>query len=218
MKYFPIFIDAENLKVLVIGGGIVGTKRALKFLEYSAHVTVISLEFSKDLLNARNSNLVLIRKNANEITLEDISQYDIIITATNNRELNDKICNLARQLRKLCNNPTNPSNTTFIVPIFFIDNSIGIAVSTFGKSSILSKVVLDNIKEKVLTKELYNSINIMFEIKKMLKEKVNNASKRYDLYHIIFYDKKFSELLSKGNNVEALKRAEEIIDEYNKQQ
>ncbi len=217
MGYFPVFINMEGLNVLVLGGGKVGTKRALEFLEYGANVTVISLDFSEDLLSIKNDRLILIKKNALELSTHDLQNYDIIITATNNKDINNKICKMARDIKKLCNNPTNPEFTSFIVPIFYIDNYVGIAVTTFGKSSLISKMILDNIKSKILTREIYNNIDIMFEIKKLLKEKINNASKRFDLYHIIFYDKKFSELLSKGDSIGALKRAEEIINEYSKQ-
>lgn len=207
----------EGLNVLVLGGGKVGTKRALEFLEYGANVTVISLDFSEDLISIKNDRLILIKKNALELSPYDLQNYDIIVTATNNKDINNKICKVAREIRKLCNNPTSPEFTSFIVPIFYVDDHVGIAVTTFGKSSLISKMILDNIKSKILTMEIYNNIDIMFEIKKLLKEKINNASKRFDLYHIIFYDKKFSELLSKGDSIGALKRAEEIINEYSKQ-
>ena len=51
-EYYPIFIDLSNFRVLVIGGGKVGTKRALAFKKYGANVCVISLDFSQDLLNS----------------------------------------------------------------------------------------------------------------------------------------------------------------------
>lgn len=48
--YFPIFLDLTNLNILIVGGGKVGTKRALKFQEYGAKVSVWSLDFSDELV------------------------------------------------------------------------------------------------------------------------------------------------------------------------
>ncbi|MEM1859518.1 MAG: NAD(P)-dependent oxidoreductase, partial [Metallosphaera sp.] len=42
-RYFPVFLNLKGMRILVVGGGKVGTKRALKFTEYGADVTVLSL-------------------------------------------------------------------------------------------------------------------------------------------------------------------------------
>ena len=40
--WFPLFINLENKKVLVIGGGKVALKKIKKVLEYGADVTVVT--------------------------------------------------------------------------------------------------------------------------------------------------------------------------------
>ena len=40
--WFPLFINLENKKVLVIGGGKVAAKKIEKILEYGADITVVT--------------------------------------------------------------------------------------------------------------------------------------------------------------------------------
>ncbi len=58
----PLFIEFSGRNVLVVGGGGVGTRRAIKFLLAGANVRVLSLEFSSELLRyAEQGKVVLIR-------------------------------------------------------------------------------------------------------------------------------------------------------------
>ncbi|QKQ99967.1 bifunctional precorrin-2 dehydrogenase/sirohydrochlorin ferrochelatase [Metallosphaera tengchongensis] len=211
-RYFPIFVDISEMKVLVVGGGKVGSKRALKFREFNSQVTVISLEFTDELM--MKEDIEKIKGEANSLNDEFISKFDIIVTATNNREVNSRLCERAKQLRKLCNNPTNPSQSSFIVPIFYESEDLGIAVTTLGKSSIMSKVILDRVLELInRDPKILFEVKVMGEVKNLLKAKVNDPSLRYVLYQKIFVDKQFETYVNDGNVNSAMKRAEEIINE-----
>ncbi|ACP36112.1 siroheme synthase [Sulfolobus islandicus Y.G.57.14] len=209
-EYYPIFIDLSNFRVLVIGGGKVGTKRALAFKKYGANVCVISLDFSQDLLN---SDIRLIKEDANKIDGSIIEKYDIILTCTNNFELNEKLCNIAKNLRKLCNNPTNPENSNFIVPIFYSDNDMEIAITTKGKSSIVAKEILSKTISIANSPEMRNLLSAMYDVKTLLKKKVADPSVRYSFYHKIYNDEKFKYYATNGLIEKALHRAEEIIND-----
>ncbi|WP_016730927.1 precorrin-2 dehydrogenase/sirohydrochlorin ferrochelatase family protein [Saccharolobus islandicus] len=209
-EYYPIFIDLSNFRVLVIGGGKVGTKRALAFKKYGANVCVISLDFSQDLLN---SDIRLIKEDANKIDASIIEKYDIILTCTNNFELNEKLCNIAKNLRKLCNNPTNLENSNFIVPIFYSDNDMEIAITTKGKSSIVAKEILSKTISIANSPEMRNLLSAMYDVKTLLKKKVADPSVRYSFYHKIYNDEKFKYYATNGLIEKALYRAEEIIND-----
>ncbi|MEM3924680.1 MAG: bifunctional precorrin-2 dehydrogenase/sirohydrochlorin ferrochelatase, partial [Metallosphaera sp.] len=188
--YFPIFLDLTNVKVLVIGGGKVGSKRASKFRDYGAEVTVVSLDFSEDL--ATRNDIIKVKLDASILGEEFLSKYDIIITATSDQSLNSRLCSLGKSLKKFCNNPTNPNESSFIVPIFYEDDDVGIAVTTMGKSSIMSKVILDKALEALKNDpKILLEIKVMNDVKSLLKSKIKDPSIRYNLYHKIFIDKQF---------------------------
>jgi len=61
----PLFIEFEGKRVLVIGGGGVGTLRAKKFLEAGASVKVLSLDFSDELKElSREGRVELVKGDA----------------------------------------------------------------------------------------------------------------------------------------------------------
>lgn len=212
--YFPFFINLNKINVLVIGGGKVGSKRALKLATYGAKVTVVSLDFSEEL--AQNPLIRKIKIDANKLDEQFLRDFDIIITATNDKDLNFKLCEISQKLGKLCNNPTNPAQSSFIIPIFYADEDIEIAVTTLGKSTIASKLMLEKILEYLKANEKYLKLLVktMGEVKKIMKERVSDPSLRYELYHKIFYDSYFQNFILNNNYESALKRAEEIINEH----
>ncbi len=211
LHYLPVFLNLRDLKVLVIGGGFVGTKRALKLSSYTPNVTVFSLDFSKELLE---SNLKLVKGDAREIKEDVLKEFDVIFLATNDPELNRSICLKAKELGKLCNDPNDPEISSFIMPIFYEDEDIGIAVTTYGKSSIVSKYVMEKIKESILNDpNIRTYIELMYEIKRDLKEKIKDPTVRYTLYHEIFNDEKFENFIKNKDISRAKSRAEEIVNE-----
>lgn len=211
-NFIPLFINVKGIKILVIGGGKVGTKRALGFAEHGASVTVVSLSFSEELLRNRDK-IKIINKDARELTKDFLLDFDIIVTATNDRELNNMICEIAKSIRRLCNNPTNPEDSSVIVPIYHIDNQVSIAVTTFGKSSLSSKYILDLIKNEILTNNVYQLVNVMGDIKDLLKQEVKDPSKRFTYYSKIFNDEIFRNYVKEGKLELALDRAKVIINE-----
>ena len=210
--FVPLFINVKDLSVLIIGGGKVGTKRALSFAAHDAKVTVVSLSFSEDLIKNKDK-ILLVKEDAKNLSEEFLSKFDIIITATNDKELNSKLCELAKKLRKLCNNPTAPEESNFIVPIYYSDDKLSIAITTFGKSSLTSKYILQLIQKEILTKEVYELIEAMANVKDLLKHSIANPSERFPYYSKIFNDEIFRNYVKEGKLELALERAKAIVNE-----
>ncbi|BBD72515.1 siroheme synthase [Sulfodiicoccus acidiphilus] len=209
VELLPLFVDVKDMRVLVVGGGKVGTKRASKFSELGAQVTVYSLEFSPELESMKVNK---VRGDARELDEEFLSHFDVVVTATNDQEINRKVCSMAKSMRKLCNDPTSPPDSNFIVPIYFDDGTLAVAVTTYGRSSLSSKYLLDLVKDVVDGSDVRARVDAMYEVKKMLKSKVSDPSKRFKLYSSIFSDSIFQERVAKGDVSGALKRAEEVVE------
>ncbi|WP_088899907.1 precorrin-2 dehydrogenase/sirohydrochlorin ferrochelatase family protein [Sulfolobus acidocaldarius] len=210
-SYLPLFINVEGLKVLVVGGGKVGTKRALKFAESKAIVYVVSLEFKDENELRLFDNIHLIKNDARYLPENFLSRFNIIVVATNDKELNERICETCKKLGKLCNNPTNPDSSNFIVPIYGIEKGVGIAITTFGKSSLTSKYLLDLIRSNILKENIFSLVDTMGKVKEILKLNVTEPSISFMFYSKIFYDDKFRYYVDRGEIDLAIQRAREII-------
>ena len=211
-NFVPLFINVKDLKVLIIGGGKVGTKRALSFADHGSNITVVSLSFSEDLVDSKDK-ITLIKEDAKNLNADFLSKFDIIVTATNDKELNNKLCELAKNQRKLCNNPTNPEDSNFIVPIYYSDDKLSIAITTFGKSSLTSKYILELIQEEILKKDIYELVTAMGNVKDLLKHNIKDPSQRFSYYSKIFNDEIFRNYIKEGKLELALDRAKVIINE-----
>ncbi len=84
---FPMFFDITDKKVIVIGGGKIGSRRAGTLRDFGANVIVI------DPNGALIDGVVEIRR---EFLDSDLDGAFLCVTATDSREINHKIGQLAK--------------------------------------------------------------------------------------------------------------------------
>jgi precorrin-2 dehydrogenase/sirohydrochlorin ferrochelatase len=204
----PLFIEFNGRNVLVIGGGGVGTRRAVKFLLAGANVRVLSLEFSNELMHyAEQGKIELMRGDVNneELLRKSIEWADLVVIATNDPTINERVREVARDLRKFFNDATNAEETEVVVPFESEINGIRIAVTTEGLSGIVARRTLDKIMNFLREdEELMNMARVWYAVKSRLKEVVSDVRTRLSLYMELDNDEKFNELARKGLVDEAL--------------
>jgi len=204
----PLFIEFNGRNVLVIGGGGVGTRRAVKFLLAGANVRVLSLEFSNELMHyAEQGKIELMRGDVNneELLRKSIEWADLVVIATNDPAINERVREVARDLRKFFNDATNAEETEVVVPFESEINGIRIAVTTEGLSGIVARRALDKIMNFLREdEELMNMARVWYAVKSRLKEVVSDVRTRLSLYMELDNDEKFNELARKGLVDEAL--------------
>ena len=95
MDNFPIFLDIKNKPILVVGGGEIALRKVFLLNKAAPKITVVAKSFSKDLLGLtmNNKNIHLIKR---DFKNSDIDQAQLIIAATDNLKLNQKISKLAQ--------------------------------------------------------------------------------------------------------------------------
>jgi precorrin-2 dehydrogenase/sirohydrochlorin ferrochelatase len=137
MRYYPVNLDLNNRRCLVVGGGRVGTRKVKTLLQCGALVKVVSLSCT-DTLQA------LVKKKA--VTFQsrsyhpsDLDHVFMVFAATTDAVLNQRIAGDARRLKVLCNIADAPANSDFVVPSTFRRGDLTIAVSTAGKSPALAR-------------------------------------------------------------------------------
>jgi len=114
VKYFPMFFQLENRPCLVVGGGEVAARKVSLLLRAGGKVSVISPELCESLQG---------RLNAGEIThlnksfaADDLSDYVLVIAATDDAAVNRQISEIARQKNIPVNVVDQPELCSFIVP------------------------------------------------------------------------------------------------------
>lgn len=137
MKYYPVHLDINNRKVLVVGGGGVGTRKVRTLLACGARVTVVSLEASPQLRDLATSGEIILKKRSYQS--DDLSGMFLVVGATNDEKLNRQISGDADRLNTLCNIADRPEVCNFILPSIVRREDLVITISTSGKSPALAK-------------------------------------------------------------------------------
>jgi len=169
---YPIFLKAEQLQILVVGGKEVAEEKLLSLTSNSpaAKIMVVARNFSEDVL--RFNNVQFVQK---EFSPSDLDGKQIVIAATRNRILNKTVADLCREKNILVNAADMPELCDFYLSSVVQKGDLKIAFSTNGKSPILARrlkeffndVIPDNVD--VLISNIYS---IRKKLKGSFKEKV----------------------------------------------
>lgn len=181
MGYFPLFIDLQDKKCIVIGGGKVALRKVKVLHEFGADITVITRDISDENLGKLRDlkiNKVNIVKKSFEI--DDIKEAFFVVSTTNNREVNVLVSKYCKENDVLVNVADNIEECTFTFPAIFKDRDVTIGVSTAGKSPLMSKAIRDFIKHN-LPKNYIDLTNRLGVIRENLKNKTSKVNKIDDI-------------------------------------
>ena len=131
-KFFPVSIDLNNKNILVIGAGKIALRKVKTLLEYNANVTVITKEVvEKEFFDLEKENKIKILKNQEfeEKFLEDVF---LLVSATDNKKLNDKISKLCMSKNILVNNITSQDNMNLRFMSILSNDDIQISITANG--------------------------------------------------------------------------------------
>lgn len=161
---FPIFLKPDQLKVLIIGGGNVAAEKLHFLLKSSpaANVTVVAPQISDevlDLVSKHQYSKIILRAYEEDV----INKHDIIIAATDDRQLNKNIWHNAKRKRILINVADTPELCDFYLGAIVTKGDLKLAISTNGKSPTFAKrfrqVLEDTLPEEI--PETLNNLNLI---------------------------------------------------------
>jgi siroheme synthase-like protein len=142
---FPIALHGERIRAVVVGGGVVGTRKALALAEAGAQVTVVAPEVSEDLTQAeRTLNVKIVRK---EYSTERLEGANLVIAATDSRDTNAQIAVDAEANGQLVNITDFAEEGNFHTMALHRSGDVTIAVSAGGVPGA-AKRIRDAIAER----------------------------------------------------------------------
>ena len=121
----------------MVGGGDVGTRKVEKLLECGASVTVVSIETTERLQQlSKDQRITLFTRS---YRTSDLDGRFLIIGATNDETLNQRLGVDADKRNLLCNIADRPAACNFILPAIVQRGDLVMAISTSGKSPAFAK-------------------------------------------------------------------------------
>ena len=138
MSDFPIALHGERLAAVVIGGGSVGTRKALALVEVGAQVRVVSLEVSPELADAERARRLSIAREP--YTAHQLGAATLVIAATDSREVNAQIAVDAHARGKLVNVTDYPDEGNFHTMALHRSGDVTIAVTAGGVPGAAARI------------------------------------------------------------------------------
>jgi len=137
--YYPILLNIQGKKCLVVGGGEVALRKAQTLVEHGATVEIVSPNFCPELNELeKNGAIRVIQK---DYEPENLNGALLVVAATDDTSVNEKVAAEARKIGILVNVVDKPAISDFIVPSYFRHGDIIVAVSTSGKSPALARKI-----------------------------------------------------------------------------
>jgi precorrin-2 dehydrogenase/sirohydrochlorin ferrochelatase len=145
-RYYPVMLDVEARRCLVVGGGSVAERKIGGLLEAGADVLVVSPTLTDKL-----SELALggfIRSEAREYRKEDLTDAILVFAATDSRSVNEKVAAEAKAAGIPVNTADRSEEGTFITPASFRRGKLVVAVTASGASPALSARIVKELETR----------------------------------------------------------------------
>lgn len=175
MGYYPVFLDLDKARCLVIGGGTIAERKVEALLAAGGEVTLISPELTAALCVLEAAGRLTVQQRPYQ--REDLDTVSLVIAATDDPALQRQIAADAKQANILCNIVDQPALCSFIMPAVVQRGDLTIAVSTNGASPVLAKKIRQDLAEQ-FGPEYAAALRLLRRIRERLRHEQRNAEDR----------------------------------------
>lgn len=135
MQYFPVFLDSQHLRCLIVGAGEVAARKLELVLKTSAQVTVVAPDVFSTVRQL--ADLPQVSLHEREFDADDLTGINLVFVATDKAAVNQQVHDLATAQGILVNVVDNTPLCKFITPSIIDRSPIIIAMSSGGVAPVL---------------------------------------------------------------------------------
>jgi len=146
VRYYPLFLDISGRRCVIVGGGTVAERKVRRLLECGARVEVVSVTLTAVLDVLKQEGRIVHHEADYDGT--QLHGAFLVIGATDNSTVNERVYRDARAGRILANIVDQPRLCDFILPSLVERGDLAIAVSTSGRSPALAKQIRTELEDR----------------------------------------------------------------------
>ncbi len=139
MQQLPIFINIENQRCLVVGGGAIAARKVGLLLKAKAEVLVVAPTLGSTLQEKLGSGSI--EYLAREFQEQDVVDAILVIAATDSFDVNKSVAEAAKNQQIPVNVVDTPELCTFTFGSIVERDPITIAISSAGQSPVLARAL-----------------------------------------------------------------------------
>jgi siroheme synthase-like protein len=144
MAYYPVFLEMNERRVIVIGGGAVAERKVEGLLAAGARITVISPNLSERLDALRRAGAIEHR--ARVYRAGDLGGFDLVFATADDGDVNPAVAREGRERGIWVNSADDPERCDFILPSVLRRGELVVAVSSGGASPALARAVREELE------------------------------------------------------------------------
>ena len=209
MKYFPIFVDLDDRRVLVVGGGEAVAQKVRLLLKTAARIAVVAEEICEELQDlARIGRLEAVKR---EFLPSDLDDTALVFVASGDVELDGRIAALARAWDIPVNVVDKPDLCSFITPAIVDRDPVVVAIGTEGTAPVLAQGIKARL-ESILPDRLGALARKAGRLRPRVAETLQGGARRRAFWRNFFFGPVRDAFLS-GEPREFERRVDRALDE-----
>jgi nitrate/nitrite transport system substrate-binding protein len=146
-RYYPVFLDLEHKRCLVVGGGAMAERKVQGLLAAKTDVVVVSPSLTNAL--RRWATAGAIHHLSRTFGDADVKGCALVIAATDRVEVNARVATAARRRGVWVNVVDTPAACDFIAPSVVRHGELQIAISTGGNSPTMAKRLRNTLEQLI---------------------------------------------------------------------
>ncbi len=207
MNYYPIFLNLQGRRCVVIGGGVIAEGKVRGLLDAEAAVIVIAPELTPNLQTWVDEGRVGHLTRAYQAG--DLAGAFLAISATDDREVNARVWEEATARNLPVNVVDDTPHCNFIAPSILRRGALTVAISTSGKAPALAVRLREQL-EHTLGDEHARFLELAGTLREPLAARYPSFERRKALWYQLV-DSDVLALLKHGDETTARQRMAEIM-------
>ena len=143
--WFPLFVDLSGRRALVVGAGVVATRRVKTLVQFCGRVDVIAPQAHPDIEAEAAAGRVSL--SLRPFDFADLEGADLVVAATDDPDLNARIAGRCRALRIPVNDASDRALCDFYFPGVAVDGGVAVGVTASGGDHRRARAVTERIRE-----------------------------------------------------------------------
>ncbi len=199
MKYFPLFIDSQDIHCLVVGAGEVAARKLELLLKTQARVTVVAPQICDTVQRlAAGPTVTLLQR---EFETQDLNDKTLVFVATDKPEVNQFVHDQAVKQKVLVNVVDNTPLCQFITPSIVDRSPLLIAMSSGGVAPVLLRYMRQKL-ESLLPANLSRLGRFSERFRERVKSTLSGVTARRNFWEEVL-DGDIAEMVEKGQDAKA---------------
>lgn len=180
MNRFPLCINLEDKRFLIVGYGRIAKRKLKAISEFTSNIKIITKDPTEEELG---KGIEIVNKCFDEKDLEGV---DFVITATGSRAQDEAVVASCKAKGIPVNAADDREECDFFLPGIIKRGNLVVSVSTSGKSPAYSRHLREQI-EDIIPDNIEKVLDIMDELRKSLPSKVESQKERSLVYNYVMH-------------------------------